>query len=375
MGSRYVLPSLESLGHMYLLILKPYPQPDTSSFGLLHWVRRSEQNINSTDLVVLVETVENLYYSLYARVVIELANIELCGTFRSNRRSLRIHRPFLLPEADHLYRIILGFKDTLHSPSICPAVRKEPALYFQQAYISQIVDKAKNTDSSSEDPLGYRLHAATVVSDRDGPYCTKWKALISFFNVIPSSTMALMSEKYLAITPVAVMPDDVPFDQLPFIKPTKVGEDIRDTDTVKDHHMGALAKLEGTTIGEERHKDPKCRIYHLAKQRKCVCYGVCRCSKECTNDVLRDCPCAERHVRIMTIKRGLHYRWPGCAFPTTAGTMIRMYFHGLASMKRGVTNHHIALELHRAFESIDALITAEREREKEISQENVKRSS
>jgi len=120
--------------------------------------------------------------------------------------------------------------------------------------------------------------------------------------------------------------------------------------------------LEGTSIGEERQKDPKSRTYYLAKQRKCVCQSVCRCSRECTNDLLHSCPCAERHVRIMMVKRGLHYRLPNANFATTAGTLTRMYFHGLASLKRGVTERHIAQELHRAFESISHLISSEREK-------------
>jgi hypothetical protein len=173
----------------------------------------------------------------------------------------------------------------------------------------------------------------------------------------------MMSEKYLTVVPVSVAPDDVPFDKLPFIDPNKTDEATRDKETIKDHRLATLAKLEGTTIGDERHKDPQYRIYHIAKQHKCVCFGLCRCAKECTMDVVRKCPCAERHVRIMTAKRAPYFRWPGYAFPTTAGTMTRMYFQGLASLKRSVTHVQISRELMRAFESMDALITSERERE------------
>lgn len=303
-------------------------------------------------------------------MVIELANIELCGTFQTDvLLSLRSHRPFLLPEPDHLYRIVLAFKDALDSPGICSLLRKEAALDFQQAYLSQIVDKSKNSDFPLTDPLGYRLHAANIVTDRTGPYCTKWRNLITFFNVLPCRTLAMMSEPYLTVAPVTVLPDDVPLEQLPFIDPSTISKEVRDAENIKDNRIATLAKLEGTSIGDERHKDPKNRIYHLAKQRKCVCYATCRCSKDCTRDVLLNCPCAERHVRIMTVRRGLHYRWPGLGFVATSSTMARMFFHGLASLRRGVTDRQIAGELQRAFESIDALITGEREKDKLLKKE------
>lgn len=323
---------------------------------------------------LVITVAENLYYSLYARVVIELANIELCATWPDSR-VLQSRRAFLLPEADHLYRIVLAFKEVLDDPLVCPRLRMETALHFEQSYITQVVDSSESTDYSPQESLGYRLHVMTILADRDGPFCTKWKTLIPFFNVIPSRTMAMLSEKYLAVAPVTIIPDDVPFDQLPFIDPNKTNKADRDNDFTKDQRMMALAALEGTTIGEERHKDPQSRIYHLTKQGKCVCFGVCRCSKDCTRDVLHDCPCAERHVRIMTIKRGLYYKWPDCAFSTSAGTMTRMYFHGLAALKRSVPNRHITQELLRAFELMDALISSHRDKDKKNRKSHEKESA
>jgi hypothetical protein len=310
----------------------------------------------------LVEIVENLFYAIYARVVIELANIELCGTFRIDLRSLRTHRPFLLPEPDHLYRIVLTFKDVLDSPCICAILRKDILQKFQNSYITEALDKTKDADYPIHDPLGYRLHAASIATKRNGSYYTKWQELIPFFNILPEKLLVMWSEKYLTVAPVRVIPDDIPFDQLPFIDPSQIGYDIHAAETIKDHRMASLAKLEGTSIGEERQKDPKSRIFYLAKQRKCVCQSVCRCSKDCTGDVLHSCPCAERHVRIMIVKHGIHYRMPDTDFVTTAGTLTRMYFHGLASLKRGVTQRFIAQELQRAFESMAHLISIERDK-------------
>ncbi|KAJ5335130.1 hypothetical protein N7452_007533 [Penicillium brevicompactum] len=373
-----VLSKLYTMAKLMQSILLSYGvESDTSESGLLYWTISFEENITSNDLKTLISIAENLFYSLYARVVIELANIELCGTFKTSIIYKRNSGSFLLPEPDHLYRIVLSFKDALDAPGICSLLRKDAAIHFQQSYISQIVDKTKNADFPLHDKLGYRSHAANIVQDRSGPYCTKWKALIPFFNVIPCRNMAMMSECYLALAPRNATPDDVPFGQLPFIDTSKIAADIRDAENIKDNRIATLAKLEGTSVGEERQKDPKCRTYYLAKQRKCVCFAICVCAKECTKDVLRSCPCAERHVRIMTVRRGLHYRWPGLAFSTTAGTLARMFFHGFASLRRGVTDRQIAGELERAFDSIEALITSEREKDKsmKLEREKAKRDS
>jgi hypothetical protein len=313
-------------------------------------------------MLALVETAENLFYAIYARVVIELANIELCGTFPVDLRSLRTHRPFILPEPNHLYRIVLAFKDVLDSPSIRAIIRKDILQKFQNAYIHKALESAGDVKYPIVDPLGYRLHAANIATSRTGPYCTKWKELIPFFNIIPEKLLVMSSEKYLTMAPVSVIPDDVPFDQLPFINHTQIPVNTCEAEIKKDNRMATLAKLVGTGIGEERQKDPKSGTYHLAKRRKCVCPCVCRCSKVCTNNVLYQCPCAERQVRLMMNKRGLNYRLPNADFATSAGTLTRMYFLGLASLRPDVTARHISDELQRAFESMAYLISSEREK-------------
>ncbi|CAG7922480.1 unnamed protein product [Penicillium olsonii] len=358
-----ILNKLYSMAKLMQIILLSYgTEIDNSHLGLWHWNHQYEENVKSTDLKILITIAENLFYALYARVVIELANIELCGTFQSASRSLPSHRPFLLPEADHLYRIVIAFKDVLDTPNICANFHKDVALHFQQDYISQVVDKAKDLEYPLQDATRYRAYVARIVTDRNGAFCKKWLSLIPFFNVIPDRVMAMLSEHYLTVAPVVVVPDDIPFDQLPFINPDQIADELRDAETKKDHYAATLAKLEGTTIGDERLKDPKSRIYYLAKQRKCVCRGLCRCASECTRLVVNCCPCAERQIRILKMKRDLHSTCPGLNFVTTAGTMARMYFHGLASLRRGVTDHQISAELQRAFESMDALITNEREK-------------
>ncbi|KAJ5780334.1 hypothetical protein N7457_005494 [Penicillium paradoxum] len=342
---------------------------DTTETGLTCWVRRAEQNMYTQEMKVMIDIVENLFYALYARVTIELANIELCGSFRIDLRSLQNYQPNLLPEADHLYRIILAFKDVLDSPEICPILRKDFVAHFQQEYISHLVDKDRRRHVVHFDPLGYRSFATRVASDRGGDYCQKWRELIPCFNVISADLLTTMSEKYTTVYAIASLPDDIPYGKLPWIKPEQLSPQVAEAQTIKDHRMSALAKLEGTSIGDERQKDPQSGTYYLIKQHKCICSALCRCSKECTQEVVIACPCAERHVRTMVTKRSIERRHRRPPTALTASTLARMYFYGLSALKRHVKDEVIASELNHAFELINLLIMNER---KEADRTNTK---
>ncbi|OQE38269.1 hypothetical protein PENCOP_c008G00896 [Penicillium coprophilum] len=346
---------------MEIIILYYGAENDTSSAGLPYWIKRSEQNVRSQKMDVLIDTVENLYYALYARITIELASIELCGSYRVDTSALRIELPLLMPEADHLYRIVLAFKNVLDSPEICAILRTDVIAQFQQGYIDQLMDKKSKPKFPCFDPLGYRPFAMKTVSYRHGSYCEKWKAVIPSFNSIPAETMATMSEKYLTMTPVTIPPDDIPLVELPWIFPEDVGMTVWDTDIVRDYRLATIAKQVGTTIGEERKKESAPGLYHLIRQGKCICGSICSCSSQCTEEVERGCTCAERHVRIMATKRGLAHRRNGPTFAATATTTARMFFHGLSELRRIVEAADIANEMDQAFELFALLISAERD--------------
>ncbi|EKV19082.1 actin-related protein 2/3 complex subunit 2 [Penicillium digitatum] len=336
-------------------------EPDNSKTGLPCWIKRSEQNVRTQKMAVLIDTVENLYYALYARITIELASIELCGSFRIDTSALRVELPYLMPEADHLYRIVLAFKNVLNSPEICAIRRMDVIAHFQQGYINQLAKKKQSKDELlSFDPLAYRPFALRTVSYRHGSYCEKWKEFIPFFDSIPAETMATLSEKYLTMTPVIMPPDNIPFVELPWIHSGQVGKAALEKEVQNDYLLLHAAQTQDTTIGEERKKGINPDLYHFARKRKCICKSICGCSWECTQEVQRPCPCAERHVRIMLTKRLLAHRWDGPAFAITASTTARMFFDGLAQLRRDVDATDIANELDRAFELFSLLISKER---------------
>ncbi|CAG7946185.1 unnamed protein product [Penicillium nalgiovense] len=344
---------------METIILYYGADPDNSKTGLTYWITRSEQNVRTQKIAVLIDVVENLYYALYARLTIELASIELCGSFPIDARGVRTEIPHLMPEADHLYRIVLAFKEVLDSPQICAILRKDILAYFQQAYIDQPRKEKRGLFTS--DCLGYRQFAMRTVSCRRGSYCEKWRQLIPFFNSISAETMATLSGKYLFLTPRRIPPDDVPFDSLPWLSVDAVGMEVWDTDVVNDRHLSERAQINGTGMGDERKKEPIPDLYYHVRQGKCICDSICQCSLHCIYDVTRYCRCSERHVRIMAAKRGLaHRRNNGPTFAATASTIARKFFDGLAELKRDAKDTVIASELENAFEFFALLISNER---------------
>ena len=311
-------------------------------------------------MVVLIDIVENLYYALYARLTIELAGIELCGSFPIDARRIRMEIPHLMPEADHLYRVVLAFKEALDSPQICAILRKDILAYFQQAYIDQPRKEKRRLFTS--DRLGYRQFALRTVSCRRGSYCEKWRQVIPFFNSISAETMATLSERYLLLTPMRIPPDDIPFNKLPWLSLDAVGMEVWDTDVVNDRHLSERAQVNGTGMGDERKKEPIPDLYYHVRQGKCICDSICQCSLHCVYDVEHYCRCSERHVRIMAAKRGLaHRRNNGPTFAATASTIARKFFDGLAELKRDVKDTVIASELENAFEFFALLISNERD--------------
>lgn len=322
-------------------------------------------------MAVLIDTVENLYYALYACITIELASIELCGSFRIDTSALRIELPYLMPEADHLYRIVMTFKDVLDSPEICAILRKDIIDHFQREYVKHLITKEPSLDELPFDALRYRPFAKRTVSCRHGSYFQKWKGLIPCFDSIPAETMAAISDKYFTMHPVTIPPPDIPFEQLPWIFPEDIGMAIWDTDIVADRRMSKRAQELGTCIGEERKNSPTPSLYYLVRQRKCICDSICSCSLQCTLEVERPCPCAERVVRIMSTKRRLAHRKNGPTFAATASTTARMFFDGLAQLKRDVKATDIANELGKAFELLSLLISKERETRRNDTQANI----
>ncbi|KAJ5115247.1 hypothetical protein NUU61_001006 [Penicillium alfredii] len=358
-GVLNIFTKLYAMGKMMHVVFLSYGvELDTSETGLMYWVQRAEEEVRTNSLATLIEIVENLFYALYARVVLEMASIELCSCFNVDVPSLTTHRQFILPHADHLYRIFLACKDVLDSPVICEMLQQELVARYQEGYTRRVIHKENEKGLSSDDILGYRRYALSIVSERSSAFCKKWETLIPLLRDTPAEVMAVLSEKYLAVVPKSVLSDDISYDELPFTDLITIDPATWEKDTIQDHRLATLAKLEGNSVGQERRDDANIRLFSLAKRHKCVCASVCRCSYECTNNVERRCPCAERQLRIMLAKRR---KGTGrYSFATRAYTLARVGFESLATLKRHVDDDDILIELGHVFEVFDLEIQKER---------------
>ncbi|KAJ5155305.1 hypothetical protein N7492_008108 [Penicillium capsulatum] len=331
---------------------------DHSQTGLLFWIKRAEAEIRTDSLSNLIEIVENLFYVLYSRLVLEMANMELAALFKMATRPSTTHLKFVLPDPNHLYRIFLAFKDVLDAPSMCEAPRSDLISYYQERYIHRVTTHEATREISLDDVLGFRRYAVNVVSERPSSYYDKWEHLIPCFDSIPANIMAILAEKYLTVVPNVVPDDDVPLSDLPFYHLKMTDPEAWERDIIMDHRIATLAKLQGRSIGDERRDDRRVRLLPLSKQQKCICASICTCARDCTYDVERFCPCAERQLRIMLARR--RKDTGGSGFMTRANTLGRAFFHGLSSLKPEVESQCINNQIHIALDLFELEIQKER---------------
>lgn len=330
--------------------------------GLFYWIYRAETEIRTDSLATLIEIVENLFYSLYCTIEFELANIELCGLFTIGSRPSTTDEQFYLPDPNHLYRLFLAFKDVLDSPLICENTRcknvQDVMIQYQEDRVRKLLAKEAIRGFFNDDLLGYRRYALNIVSERSSAYCQKWSTLLSHFGRIPSEILAVMSERYFTIIPKESPEQDVSVAELAFADPKTTNPIGWERELILDHRMATLAKLEGKSVGEARRDDSRVRILSTSRNHKCICTSVCFCARECTYNVERRCPCAERQLRLMLARRrkGAGQR----SFTVRANNLARCCFEGLSSLRRNVSEEHIEAELESVFELFDLEIQKER---------------
>jgi hypothetical protein len=257
-----------------------------------------------------------------------------------------------------MYRILLACKDNLDNYNICELLREGIVHKWQEVFLRRLAEKGLVNGFNPDDTLGYRQFAQNVVSEPCSAYATKWVSLIPFFSSIPKEILNIMSEKWFTVRPKATLPDDVPSSQLPFLDLKQVNRAQWEKEIILDYRLATLGKLEGRSIGDERRDDPKIRLVNLTKYHKCICTSNCSCARECTYDVESDCPCSERHLRLMTARLS---RGPGrFDFRTRANTAGRACWEGLARLRRDVSDETIILEWSETFAVFELEIQKER---------------
>ncbi|KAJ5925560.1 hypothetical protein N7454_008199 [Penicillium verhagenii] len=318
---------------------------DSSETGLLYWIHRAEINIQTDSLFELAPIVENLFYSLYARVQFEMSCVELCWLFRfAARLAVTDNHRFYMPVPQHMYRIFHFFREILSDPGICAVHDNGIICHFMEQYVQLVIEKENNKGPFiADDILGYRQWAYSVTRNQGSEYCRKWDNIIPMFPDFPAEILVVLSEKYLTINPKCVPEVDIRSECLPFASLELMDPAKREKEIILDNHLATVAKLEGKCIGDCRREDKKCNLLHKVKQFKCICRSRCSCARRCTHDVERPCPCAERQLRMqLAINRNGAGRFD---FVTRVSTIAMAGFQGLAALRTKVHDEFLIAEI------------------------------
>ncbi|KAL5365197.1 phosphatase 2C-like domain-containing protein [Aspergillus floccosus] len=318
--------------------------------SILAHLRRAEDVATAQSVVDLVDAVENLYYACYARLMLEIANVELCATYELDVKHLsnKSSASFLLPEPNHLLKIYLCCREVLDAPNICHEINMALVHQYQDAYIRQAHRITAEGGFILDELLGYRACVMGVLTDRSSLFHQHWDPE-PLYTMPPAELLSALSEKYLAFVPKAPVVDPVPGTELPWVSSNGVDSERWERQTIRAHRQATLAKLEHRAIGDVRRDDGRRRLRDYLSERQCVCRATCTCASACTADPERPCPCAERMRRIAIVRhRGPHRRSLG----VRSNSLAKAIFEGVAAMRRDVDDFAIAVDLERGMELI-----------------------
>ncbi|KAL4872718.1 hypothetical protein BDV12DRAFT_182749 [Aspergillus spectabilis] len=318
---------------------------DTPDSILAH-IKRAEELVTSNSITDLVDNTESLYYALYAALIMEIAAADLCASFTLEIRRLVVNSAFILPEPSQLCKILFLCKQTLDDPSVCVNLNIELVKQHQKAYIRCGEEKVPVAGFILDDLVGYRRYALTLINNQTSEFCQRWNQPSVLYQMPPEEVLTLQSEKYLAFTPKSTVQRVTPALNLPFIEAKTVHPDIRERDLILDNRQATLAKLEGKCIGEVRRQDGRRRLIDLVRERKCICRSVCICALDCTLEVERSCPCAERMLSLMVAKR--RNSVGPLPFGPRCNALAKAIFQGVASIRLDADDREISAELDRA---------------------------
>ncbi|KAB8233515.1 uncharacterized protein BDW43DRAFT_300353 [Aspergillus alliaceus] len=321
-------------------------------------IRRMEEVVTSDSIIDLIDAVESLYYSLYARLIMEIANVDLSTCFNLELRRASRKEGFTLPEPDHLLKIMAHCKNTLEAPTVCNNVNVDLVKVHQDEFIRRAMERAIGTGFFLDDLLGYRRYTMGIVSDISSKFRQKWNHNTFLYQIPPEEILTVQSEKYLSFIPKPEAVLSIAATELPFVDRDSIDPEIWESELVKDHRQSTLAKMEGKGIGDIRRGDDRRRPSDYMTERKCICRSSCICSLECTTEPERQCPCADRMMQIMLAKRR---EAPGTRdFSTRCGNLARAIFEGASLIKRDMDDIEITIELDQAFSLVSNEIQKQR---------------
>ncbi|KAK2807556.1 hypothetical protein FQN50_005424 [Emmonsiellopsis sp. PD_5] len=330
---------------IFAILLAYGVELDSSPTGIKFHISRVESQMDQDSTTELLSTVEDLYYALYARLNIEIANVQLCESFQLDIRKMALRKNNLtatsvaadnhLPEPALINMIFQACKRILRSEDICGFLDREIIHQHQAEYVQRAVEAyaAARRRSLDEvevhdvdvDVLGYRRHIERLVADPNSEFRAQWSGLNPIYKYAPGMVLATLSEKYLALQPKRSSSshshsrsnssssggsDSDYSDGNGSDKhtPTRIGlrnppkksiaAHLADTERrrISANREAAYAMLNGMTVGEHRRLEGKRTLRQYVRDELCICFGYCSCAKQCTikDGNARRCPCSGR---------------------------------------------------------------------------------
>ncbi|KAK2773722.1 hypothetical protein FQN53_003992 [Emmonsiellopsis sp. PD_33] len=216
---------------IFAILLAYGVELDSSPTGIKFHISRVESQMDQESTTELLSTVEDLYYALYARLNIEIANVQLCESFQLDIRKMALRKSSLtaaaaaaaavatgedthhLPAPALINMIFQACKRILRSEDICGFLDREIIHQHQAAYVQRAVEAYAaarpqrpgevevEVDDVDVDLLGYRRHIERLVADPNSEFRAQWSGLNPIYKYAPGMVLATLSEKYLALQP------------------------------------------------------------------------------------------------------------------------------------------------------------------------------
>jgi hypothetical protein len=222
------------------------------------------------------------------------------------------------------------FKSVLEDDSVCLVLGEHIVEHLGGAYINTSIDRhaSEAMRICPESVVFYENVRARLQDEEPVPS----HGLHAVCRVTPDTIFAMIGEKYSVIETIPYyvtanerryrdsntiafidpeeetsVPDYKPLDSVDrrFSDPEEVGDAVWERHTILSHRAGALARLQGKSIGEARREEGEtpAALIRYVKERRCVCTSYCACAKQCTSDAERFCPCAPRQMRLLMAKQ------------------------------------------------------------------------
>lgn len=298
--------------------------------NILSYIEKAEMLLQSGSVIDFVFAVEDLYFSLFARLEIEIAFLHFCISFGMKGSRIRRRTDPALPEPSHVYSILTACKEILNDKNVCSGFDARLVDYHQRRFVEEMTRKYQVDGTLPPDATGYRAHVEETIQNPGSYTYQQWRQDFPELRSLPIDILAFLSEKYLPIYPRTISKHSQMKFNLPFVSPEAENPAMWEKDMIRAHRLCALAQLEGKAVGELRREEEPFNVLRYASEQKCVCLEICTCSKLCSKSGSTLCPCSSRWVRGIMIHRPEYE----ISYPDKNTIMGELAYESLACLKR-----------------------------------------